>query len=267
MAAQLRIMGLSVRTASRSASPRFDWHDRSTWRDAVHGVRTLYLATPEEEVPVQEFVAHAVQGGVERIVALSGRGLDNVAPPDRGPDDSAPEFVGGMLQVEQAVRHPGAEWSIMRPNNFNQNFDEYVFREEIRSGELVLPMAGTPEPFIDAEDIAAVATTLLTEDGHHGQIYEMSGPRALEFGTAVEIIARASNREVHYRDISPEDYIQLLLDRGTKRDAAESQAALFSIMRRGVMQTTTASVGDILGREPIDFTSYALRAAAAGAWD
>lgn len=257
LAARLRVLGRPARVASRSGSPRFDWHDESTWGEALQGTRSLYLATPEDEVPVAEFVPRAVDAGVQRIVALSGRALD----------EWGDDFGAGMRQVETAVRASEVEWSIMRPTNFNQNFDEYEFRPAILAGELALPTAGVPERFIDAEDIAAVAAVLLTEEGHHGRAYELSGPEGLEFGEAVEIIARASGREVTYRDISPEEYLQFLLDEGVDPDAAASLGAMFSLMRRGVTNPPTDGVREVLGRDPIDFTSYALRAAAALAWE
>ncbi|QVQ50187.1 NmrA family NAD(P)-binding protein [Spiractinospora alimapuensis] len=256
LAARLRVMGLPVRVASRSGNPRFDWHDDSTWDSVVRGAHRMYLATPEEEVPVAAFVTRAVAAGVRRVVALSGRGLE----------EWGEDFGAGMRGVETAVRESGAEWSIMRPTNFNQNFDEYSFRPAIMAGELALPMAGVPERFIDAEDIAAVAAVLLTEDGHQGRAYEMSGPEALTFGEAVEIIARASGRAVTYRDVEPDEYLRALLDDGVDQEEAASLGAMFSIMRRGVLNTPATGVREVLGREPIDFTSYALRAAAAGAW-
>ena len=48
------------------------------------------------------------------------------------------------------------------------------------------------EPLIDADDIADVAIAALIEDGHAGQIYEVTGPRVLTFPEAVEEIAGAS---------------------------------------------------------------------------
>jgi uncharacterized protein YbjT (DUF2867 family) len=59
--------------------------------------------------------------------------------------------------------------------NFCQNFDEDHWHAAVRAGRLALPIGATPEPFVDAQDVADVAVALLTTDDHHGQVYELSG--------------------------------------------------------------------------------------------
>ena len=67
------------------------------------------------------------------------------------------------------------------------------------AGEVALPAGDVPEPFVDVEDIADVAVAALTEDGHHGQVYELTGPRALRFDEAVAEIAAATGRDAALR--------------------------------------------------------------------
>jgi len=62
------------------------------------------------------------------------------------------------------------------------------------------------EPFIDADDIAEVAAVALTEDGHAGELYELSGPRLLTFADAVGEIAAATGRSIQYVRVSLEAY-------------------------------------------------------------
>lgn len=62
------------------------------------------------------------------------------------------------------------------------------------------------EPFTDVDHIAEIATAVLTQDGHVGQIYELTGPRLPSFADAVAAIADATGREIRYTRISPEDY-------------------------------------------------------------
>src|SRR5919198_1408498 len=67
-----------------------------------------------------------------------------------------------------------------------------VLLEGVLAGEIVLPADEIGEPFIDADDIADVVVAALTEDGHVGQLYEVTGPRMLTFAAAVEEIAKAT---------------------------------------------------------------------------
>ena len=77
------------------------------------------------------------------------------------------------------LQDTGADWTILRASWFAQNFSESFLCEAIQSSEVVVPAGNVPEPFIDADDIADVAVAALTEDGHVGRLYELTGPRML----------------------------------------------------------------------------------------
>ena len=79
----------------------------------------------------------------------------------------------------------------MRCAWFAQNFSEGHFLEPLLDGALALPVDGVGEPFVDVDDIADVAVAALTEDGHAGELYELTGPRLLTFADAVAEIAAA----------------------------------------------------------------------------
>lgn len=254
--AKLQSGGLPVRAASRRGEMRFDWFDRTTWQPALDGVRAVFLAMPEEVVPVQEFVDQAVAAGAQRLVALSGRESDTWGD----------LYGADMLALERAVKESGVEWSILAANNFNQNFDEYSFRESIMAGELALPTGGVPEPFVDADDVADVAVALLTEDDHAGRTYQVSGPRAITWAEAVAVIAREAGREIRFVDVAPEDFVPKLTSSGVAQHDAELLDGLFTLMRRGAIATPIDGVQRVLGREPRTFEAYAAAAAAAGAW-
>ncbi|QKW13763.1 NAD(P)H-binding protein [Verrucosispora sp. NA02020] len=252
----LRASGEQVRAASRSGEVRFDWTQPDTWQPAVTGASAVYLIAPADPAVADDFVSSAVTWGVGRFVALSGRGIDKLDP----------DFSPSMLGAEQAVRDSGAEWTIIRPNNFHQNFDEDLWRQPLVDGRLALPMGATPEPFIDVQDIADVAAILLTEDGHHGQVYELSGARALTFAEAVATIAEASGRSIRYVELTPEEYRTEVLAEGWSEADATALNSMFAGMRAGYLAQPTDTVRRLLGREPIHFDTYAERAAAAGAW-
>ncbi|MER5458381.1 NAD(P)H-binding protein [Micromonospora sp. NPDC002389] len=252
----LRASGERVRAASRSGEVRFDWTEPATWEPAVAGASAVYLTAPADPAVADAFVSSAVKSGVGRFVALSGRGIDKI---DR-------DFSPSMLGAEQAVRDSGVEWTIIRPNNFHQNFDEDLWRQPLVDGRLALPMGATPEPFIDAQDIADVAAALLTEECHHGQVYELSGRLALTFAEAVATIAEASGRSIQYVELTPEEYRTEVLAEGWSEADATALNLMFAGMRAGYLAEPTDTVRRLLGREPIDFDTYAERAATAGAW-
>jgi uncharacterized protein YbjT (DUF2867 family) len=186
VAERLAARGLPTRVGSRSGEVPFDWGDEATWAPALRDVGAVYvsyyqdLAVPGAVEAVRSFAALAMQQGVRRLVLLSGRGEEEAQ------------------RAERAVQEVSAEWTILRSSFFSQNFSESFFLEPILGGEVALPAGDVPEPFVDAEDIADVAVAALTEDGHAGELYELTGPRLLTFAEAVGEISRATGRKVRY---------------------------------------------------------------------
>lgn len=258
VAARLRLSGIPVRAASRSSEIRFDWSNPASWDAALRGVSAAYVVPPGVPGPVHEFVASAESVGVERLVLLSGRGADTWGDSTFGLD---------MRDAEEAVRNSVLEWTIVRASNFNQNFDEDIFHAPLVDGELALPAGDVPEPFVDIEDVADVAAAVLTEpSGHAGRVYELTGPRALTFDEAVELISRTSARSITYKQISSAEYIAALVEDGVSEDDAHHVAEMFVLMERGLFAATTDGVATVLGRAPRTFEEYVVRTAASGAW-
>lgn len=254
VAQRLADRGLPVRLGSRSGDPRFDWNDRSTWEAVLDGVSRAYISYyPDVAVPgavetVGAFAEQAVQQGVKRLVFLSGRGEAEAE------------------RAEDAVRGSGADLTIVRATWFAQNFNEGFMRDGVLSGVLALPAGETPEPFVDAEDIADVAVAALTDDRHIGELYELTGPRALTFAQAAQEISRASGRDVRYQDVSLDTYAGAMTALGLPTEVIDIVSYLFREVLDGRNSQTADGVQRALGRAPRDFSDYARDAAASGAW-
>ena len=248
------LRGTPVRAVSRSTEVRFDWSVLDTWAGALAGASSVYVVAPADPAAAEPFVKRATAAGARRFVVLSGRGIDQV-----------PAFPG-MWAAEEAVRASDAEWTILRANNFNQNFSEDLWQAPLRAGRLALPTGAVPEPFVDVQDIADVAAEVLRSGGHHGRVYDLSGPRGLTFGEAVATIASAAGREMRYEEVTPEAYRQSLLAEGFPEEVVDELDVMFAGMRAGHLARPADGVRRVLGRDPVDFREYAARAAAAGAW-
>ncbi|MEU7087420.1 NmrA family NAD(P)-binding protein [Streptomyces achromogenes] len=259
--AQLRAKGVPVRVGSRSGEPRFDWTDRTTWDAALDGVKKVFIVPHDGLLLTRPFVARAKELGVERVVLLSGRGVD---VPGYAGEDS----VAGKTHIdgEDAVRTCGLEWTIVRPAWFAQNFSEGFFRDAIMAGELRLPAGDGAASFVDAEDIAAVAVAALTEDTHAGRTYELSGPSAVAIDEAVALISGATGRTVRYVPLSSEDFVAELVTEGWPKADAEDFADAVGPIRRGMDSHLSDGVRSALGREPRSFAQFVADATAAGAW-
>jgi uncharacterized protein YbjT (DUF2867 family) len=253
---RLQAKGVPVRVGTPSATPPFDWTDEATWPAALDGVGSVYVtyypdvAIPGAAAAVGAFADLAVANGARRLVLLSGRGED------------------GALASEQALRASGADWTIVRSAFMDQNFDEGFFLEPVRAGEVAFPAdQDLAEPFIDVDDIADVAVAALTEDGHVGQLYEVTGPRLLTWAEAVAEVARASGRPIRYVPVSPEDYATLLTEYQVPADYVKMLTDVFAQVLDGRNAYLSDGVQRALGRPPRDFADFARDAAATGVWD
>jgi uncharacterized protein YbjT (DUF2867 family) len=250
---RLTARGIPTRAGARSGEPPFDWDDRDTWAPVLQGVGSVYVqhyldALPGAAETLGSFAELAVANGVPRLVHLSGRG------------EAEAELA------EQAVRDTGAEVTTLRSTWFSQNFSESYFLDGLLAGELALPAGNTPDPFVDADDIADVAVAALTDDGHVGEVYELTGPRLLTFADAVEEIAQATGRELRYVPVSVEDFAYALEEQAVPDEWIELLVYLFQEVLDGRNAHLADGVQRALGREPRDFADYARDAAATGVW-
>jgi uncharacterized protein YbjT (DUF2867 family) len=247
--------GLPTRIGSRSGTPPFEWDDPATWVPVLQDVAVVYvvyypdLAFPGAAETIRSFAHTAVASGVRRLVLLSGRGEEEAEVSER------------------AVRESGAEWTIVRASWFSQNFSEHFLLEPVLSGVIALPAGDVAEPFVDADDVAGVAVAALTEDGHEGQVYEVTGPRLLTFADVADEIARATGRDIEYRSVTPAQYVAAAVDYGVPAAEVEPLAELFTRVLDGRNANLTDGVKRALGREPRDFAEYARDAAATGVWN
>ena len=146
-----------------------------------------------------------------------------------------------------------------------QNFSEDFLRESVVAGELVLPGGDAREPFVDADDIADVAVAALTEDGHVGEVYELTSPRLHSLTDIAAELSRATGRTITYVPVTIEEYAMTAAEHGVPDELVEFLCYLFGQVF-GNNAYTSDGVRRALGREPRDFTTFADRAARDGAW-
>lgn len=243
-----------VRIGSRSGTPPFDWEDSATWAPVLQGVEMVYvtyqpdLGAPGAADAIHAFTELAAASGVRQLVLLSGRG------------------EGEARRSEQIVQDSELAWTIVRASWFDQNFSEDFLLESVLGGEVALPVGDVKEPFIDADDIADVVVAALTEEGHAGQVYELTGPRLLTFAEAVAEIAQASGRDVRFVQVSLEQFNAGLKAAQVPDTVVRLLNYLFTTVLDGRNAFLVDGVQRVLGREPRDFADYARATAATGVW-
>ncbi|MBO0915937.1 SDR family oxidoreductase [Streptomyces laculatispora] len=250
--ARLRDARWPVRPASRATGIPFDWNDDTTWEPALAGTERVYLMLPHELALRQDFIRCAVTAGVRRLVLLSSRAVDEMG------DDR-------LMEAERMVRDAEADWTVVRADWFNQNFDEGIFRQAVLDGTLALPLGECRQTFVDADDIAAVAAAALTEEGHAGSTYEVTGPDALSFADALAAIGRATGLpQVFHGD--KDTYRAGQLAQGRPAETVERETGAYTSLAALGDARPSDTVRRVTGRHPKTFETYVREAAASGAW-
>lgn len=254
----LRDSGREVREGSRSSVQPFNWTDETTWGSALLGVDAVYvvladLGSPEIVEPVREFARQAAEAGATRAVMVS-------VPASGGMGMEA------VLATESAFVEAGLALTVLRLRWFHQNFTEDFLLAPVMSGDLRLPAGDGREAFVDADDIAEVAVAALTEDGHAGRSYEVTGPATLSFAEVAAELSRATGREIRYTPVSVEEFVAEQVAAGVPAGWAQMLGELYAHIGTGALDSTSDDVELVLGRPARDLRGFSTAAAAAGAW-
>jgi len=224
---------------------RFDFDDEQSVQAAVDGADAVYLASPGDMVaaPVNRVVDHARAAGVGRIVRLSAMGIEHT-------DTS-------LRQIEQHIEATDLQWTFLRPSWFMQNYST-TNAQSIREQHAFYEPAGDAKTsFVDTRDIAAIAVQALTEDGHHGQAYTITGGQAYDRYQVAHAIVQATGKDVRYVPIEDEQFRASMAAIGAPPQYIALMSNLYSTVRAGWTEQVTDTVQRVLGRAPITLEQFA----------
>jgi uncharacterized protein YbjT (DUF2867 family) len=220
-----------------------DFADPPSLGRALKGVDTVYLVCS----PVRELVElegnmldACREAGVHHIVLNSAMGAE----------DYQKSFPGWHRKVEDKLKAPGLEFTILRPNSFMQNILTYYAPGIRAQGAFYAAMGDARTSFIDVRDIAAVAAQALTSPKHAGKTYELNGPEALTYAKVAEKISRATGREVRYVDIPVERQKQSMLELGMPEWQVTALLDLQAYYTGGKGGDVDDMLAKLLGRAP-----------------
>jgi uncharacterized protein YbjT (DUF2867 family) len=188
-----------------------DLTDPDALRRALKGADTLFLILVNGGAEAIKASLDGRPGNCpDHVVVLSGRPVT-----ERLDNPLLAKYVAG----EAAVANSGVPATVLRPNAFASLALHWA--PGIRASGLVrTPFPGLALPVIDPRDVAAVAVAAITDGGHRGRTYPLSGPESLTVRGRTRIIAEVIGRELRVEQVSPGEYVQSLahhLDAGFAR--------------------------------------------------
>jgi uncharacterized protein YbjT (DUF2867 family) len=246
----------AVRDAADSAvvagsEPRaFDFENPSGWADALAGVDRLFLLRPPAIADVQQHlfpvIDAALHHGVRQIVFLSLQGVQfNSATPHHA--------------VEKQLRALKAPFTFLRPNFFMQNLST-TYAAEIRDrSEIAVPAGRARTAFIDTDDVGRVAAHVLTEPGHLGKAYTLSGEQSLNYDDVARLLTAELGRKITYTRPSADEYAEMLSARGMPQDYIDVQAMIYRVVRMNVSALPNRKICRLTGAPATTFAEFAHR--------
>ncbi len=199
---------------------RADLADPESLRDAVAGASAMLLLVPGAggHLDGERIVGTAADAGVRRLVLVSSQATAT------RPDSASHK---PMAELEKLVRGSGLAWSVLQPGGFYTN--AFAWAPSIRSERTVYaPFGSVALPGIDPLDIAGVAAAALTQDGHDGRTYELTGPEAATPRERTEALGEALGTQLAFVELSRE----------------QARAGMLELMPEPVVDGTLAILGE-----------------------
>lgn len=255
---QIAQTGVEVRAAFQSVSKAsgipagveivsLDYNRAETLQAALKGVDRVFLVGPPNaqltalERKAMEAIAHSDVRQVVKLSAMGGREAI---------------FPRQHAESEDYIRSTGVPYTFLRPNGFMQNMANYN-APTINTQNAFYGSEGDGRvSHIDIRDVAAVAVKALTEDGHVGKAYTLTGPEALTNKEIAQILSDELGREIRFINLSPPQLKEALLSGGVPEWNADALLDLQRLYREDKATTVTRDVEQILGRKPISFAQF-----------
>ena len=217
--------------------------------EILEAVDAAYFLSPPGETNQYEilspWIEKAKQVGLKKLVLMTAMGVDH-APPE------AP-----FRKTEILLEGAGIPWNIIRPNWFMQNFNSFWIAGIKQDGKIYFPGGNATVSFIDARDIASVASVLLTTNDFVNQAITLTGKESLDHVQVSKYISFVSGKNIEYVDVDPKVFESSLVSAGLSKGYAAFLVMIAGALKEGFASPIVDSVQKITGKEPISFQKYA----------
>ncbi|MET9026308.1 NAD(P)H-binding protein [Nocardia sp. NPDC004168] len=229
-----------------------DLGDRGSIAAALRGVDRVFLLSTGPDIPTHDanLIREATRADVAHVVKLSS---------GRTGDDTATDPIPSWhRRGEQALRDSGIPWTILGPLGFMANALHWA--DSIRNRDSVFAAYGHGRiAVVDEHDIASVAATVLTTDGHDGRTYRLSGPEALTPAEMTAVLADVLGRPLRFLEVEPAAARQAILDHGLSEIMADAIMALRATALESFTSVVHPTVQEVTGVRPTSFREWATR--------
>jgi uncharacterized protein YbjT (DUF2867 family) len=199
------------------------------------------------EARERSFIDAAAAAGVRHVTKLSAFLAGTSAPTMN---------LRAHGRIERDLMESGMDWTIVRPHGFMQTF-VLASLDFVEGAGLYLHSAGDGAmPLVDVRDVAAVVVKTLTEEGHRGMAYDVTGPESLTFKEQARLLAEALGRPVSYVPGREADLTRAMKMMGVAPQSIEHATIIMRMCREHRLADPTDALTR-LGIEPRTFARFA----------
>ncbi len=229
----------------------FDFTNPETFETATAGVDRVFLLGPPLQHNLDEvllpFINFLKAKNLLRVVYLSALKVDEVAE------------LPFHKHITEKLIADGFELTIIKPSFFAQNFRNYEY-DNITQRGITFTVAGTGKVgFVDAHDIGRCIAAVLTNEGHIGKTYELTGPESLSHFDAAKLLSEVTGKTIVYPQPSHADYRNALAAAGAPAFIAEYMINVYSIIADNKVDFITNDVELLTGQKPTSLKEVLLR--------
>lgn len=227
-----------------------DFTDPASIRAALDGVERVFLCSPNHPRQVEHetnVIDAAARADARQLVKIGANGAQIGSPL---------EFWDAHGRIEAHLRESGLPWVVLHPSSYTSNLLAAA-RTIATTGTLFAPAGEAKVTLVDPRDVAAVAATVLTEDGHDGRTYTLTGPEAVTYHEAAQQLSVAIGQPVEFVDVPDGAARAAMVEAGLPAWLADQLIILWGQLRRGAAATTTDVVHVLTGHEPRTVAAFA----------
>ena len=241
-----------VQQYDRVRAVQIDYDKQEGLETAFKDVDKLFLLTHPSPKTVEHesnLVTEAKKSGIKHIVKQS------IMRADLGADVEAMRL---HRQTEKLIEESGIPYTFIRPNEFMQGFINFQGTTIKNNNAFYIPAEDAKVSIVDARDIAAVAVqALINGDKHYNKIYMITGPEALSYHRAAEILSNATGKKIDYVNISEEETRAALKETGMDDWLINTIVGLYALYRTGGASQVSSAVEEVTGRKATAFVEFA----------
>jgi uncharacterized protein YbjT (DUF2867 family) len=219
-----------------------DFSDPASLPPCFTGVESAFLLVPVAQETAEwknNFIRAAEENGVERIVNLSVSGASSSSPV---------ALFRWHWEAEQTLESSGIAWTHLQPTDLARFNIRSILPTVQAQGAFYSTVGQGRVALVDEEDVAEVAATALTEDGHEGKKYVLTGPKEVSYPEMAEALASKLGKPVKYIDIDPAQAKQAMIGAGMPDWVADFINELRELEKSGGASGPTQDIQKLLGR-------------------